>query len=499
MSSRVFKSPFLKLPVFAFILFAVAFGFAPARASLGPSRADASVWTYRDAHPQGSLPLIVQSERAADPSALVRAAGGTVRGELGIIHAVAADVPADRLGELTLARGVSWVSLDGGVSATDNAFDYSKFPSSVYPQEIHADRVWSNGNSGQGVGIAVLDTGVFASKDFGSSRLVANVGKAGPNADGFGHGSHVAGLAAGNGANSNGKYVGVAPQANVINVKIGDDQGFATISDVINGLQFVLDNQARYNIRVVNLSLKSDVAQSYTTDPLDAAVELLTFRGILVVVAAGNLGSASDAVSYAPANDPFVLSIGALDDMGTADRDDDQVPSWSSRGKTQDGFAKPDVSVPGRHLISVLSPGSVLATAFPANVVGNDYFQLSGTSMAAGVASGAAALAINAHPSWTPGQVKLAFMQKSDSISGSGNARIALVDRVVAMTTPPTDTSLNIKPNFMLLTAAGVADPQSVSWGSVSWGSISWGSISWGSISWGSVSWGSVSWGNVKD
>jgi serine protease AprX len=499
MSSRVFSSPFVKFPVFVFVLFAVAFGFAPAGASLDPARADASVWQYRDAHPQGTLPLIVQSQPAADPSALVRAAGGTVRGELGIIHAVAADVPADRLGELTLARGVSWVSLDGGVSATDYGFDYSKFPSSVYPQEVHADKAWSNGNSGQGIGIAVLDTGVFASKDFGSSRLVANVGKAGPNADGFGHGSHVAGLAAGSGANSSGKYRGVAPQANIINVKVGDDQGFATLSDVIDGLQFVLDNQGKYNIRVVNLSLKSDVAQSYTTDPLDAAVELLTFRGILVVVAAGNLGTASDAVSYAPANDPFVLSVGALDDMASSDFKDDQVPSWSSHGTTQDGFAKPDVSVPGRHLISVLSSGSVLATAFPDNVVGNDYFQLSGTSMSAGVASGAAALVIKAHPDWTPGQVKLAFMQTSSSISGPGNPRIALVDRAISLKAPPTDTSLNIKPNFLLLTAAGVADPQSVSWGSVSWGSISWGSISWGSISWGSVSWGSVSWGNVRD
>jgi serine protease AprX len=499
MSSSFLKSPVLKLPVLALILFAVAFGFAPARAASDPSRADTSVWAYRDAHPQGALPLIVQSERSADPAALVRAAGGTVRSDLGIIHAVAADVPADRLGDLTVARGVNWVSLDSGVSATDNSFDYSKFPSSVYPQEVHADKAWSNGNSGQGIGIAVLDTGVFASKDFGASRLTANVGKVGSSADGFGHGSHVAGLAAGNGANSNGKYVGVAPQANVINVKIGDDQGFATISDVINGLQFVLDNQVRYNIRVVNLSLKSDAAQSYTTDPLDAAVEFLTFRGILVVVAAGNLGSASDAVSYAPANDPFVLSVGALDDMGTADFKDDQVPSWSSRGTTQDGFAKPDVSVPGRHLISVLSPNSVLATAFPANVVGNDYFQLSGTSMAAGVASGAAALVINAHPDWTPGQVKLAFMQTASTISGPGNSRIALVDKTIALKAPPTDTTLNIKPNFLLLTAAGIADPQSVNWGSVSWGSISWGSISWGSISWGSVSWGSVSWGNVKD
>jgi len=262
-------------------------------------------------------------------------------------------------------------------------------------------------------------------------------------------------------------------------------------------LGFVLDNKDRFNIRVVNLSLRSNTAQSYTTDPLDAAVELLMFRGVLVVVAAGNTGSVADAVSYSPANDPFVLTVGAVDDLGTPALSDDVVPSWSSRGVTQDGLAKPDIYTPGRHLGSVLSPNRVLAIQYQASIINANYFQLSGTSMAAGVASGAAALVFNAHPNYTPGQVKAALMQSAQPILGDPTVRVAQVASAIALPAP-FDPTPNTKPSFTLLQAAGFVDPASISWGSISWGSISWGSISWGSISWGSISWGSISWGGIS-
>src|SRR5438132_9365997 len=266
----------------------------------------------------------------------------------------------------------------------------------------------------------------------GASRVVATFSKDGTSGtDGYGHGSHVAGLVAGNGSQSGGKYAGVAPQANLIDIKVGDNTGVATVSDVVKGLGFVLDNKDKFNIRVVNLSLRSNAAQSYTTDPLDAAVELLTFRGVLVVAAAGNTGSVTDAVSYAPANDPFVLTVGAVDDLGTPAFADDVVPSWSSRGTTQDGFAKPDVYVPGRHLVSVLSPNSVLATQSGAMLVNSNYMQLSGTSMAAGVTSGAAALVFNAHKDYTPGQVKAALMQTALPILSDPTARVAQVQAAI--------------------------------------------------------------------
>lgn len=466
-----------------------------------------AVWAYRDGHRGEPVPVIVQANPGVDAAQLVRAAGGDVRSTLGLIGGVAATVPGNRLERLASSADVAWVSLDGGVTSLGGgkndvvASDGAVTPTSVYPQEIHADKAWRNGNYGQGVGVAVLDTGVVRSDDFASdddNRLVATiVPSTAQVADGYGHGSHVAGLIGGDGSNSGGQYTGVAPQVNLISVRAGDDSGVAFLSDVINGLQWILDNKDAYNIRVVNLSLRSDTPQSYTADPLDAAVELLTFRGILVVVAAGNTGTVADAVSYAPANDPFVLTVGALDDSGTPDYRDDSVPAWSSRGVTQDGFAKPEIYVPGRRLISVLSLGSVLATQYPGNIVGSSYFQLSGTSMAAGVASGAAALVLHEHPDWTPFQVKYAMTKSAVPLPANSAVKVGMVDKAIGQKLGAGDTAIpDIKPNYLLLQAAGIADPQSISWGSISWGGISWGSISWGSISWGGISWGGISWGS---
>ena len=472
---------------------------APAMASHAPT-VHGAVWAYEAAHPGQPVPVIVQTSEGADAGALVTAAGGDVRGDLSIIHAVAADVPADRLASLSAAPGLRWISLDGPVTSTsrpdgrgsggdDTPDTGATLPPSVYPQEINADRVVASGDDGSGIAVAVVDTGIVKSTDFGRpSRVVATFGGEG---DGYGHGSHVAGLIAGDGTNSDGRYVGVAPGANLVNVKVGDDKGAATISDVINGLAFVAANQDRLNIRVVNLSLGVDTPQSYTTDPLDAAVELLTFRGILVVVAAGNAGTASDAVSYAPANDPFVLTVGAVDDRGTSATSDDSVPSWSSRGTTQDGFAKPEIYAPGRHLVSVLSPKSVLAVQQPESIVGKHYLSLSGTSMAAGVTSGAAALVFAAHSDWTPGQVKTALVSSARPVPGASYARLARVDAANAQSAPDDQTS-TIKPNYLLLEAAGVDNPETIDWGSIRWGSIRWGSIRWGSIRWGSIRWGFV-------
>lgn len=476
------------------VLTIVAVGLAGGTQGMRSSpRAHAAVWQYRDAHSGAPVPVIVQAAPSADPAALVRAVGGQVNSPLGVIHGVAAMVPGDRLETLAFMPGVTWVSLDGAVSSAGSGSTSSSTPSNVYPQEVHADRVWSQyGDYGQGVAVAVVDSGISDSADFGG-RIVARVSRDGSVGDGYGHGTHVAGLIAGNGTASNGQFIGVAPQASLVDVKVGDNTGAASVSDVINGLQWVLDNKDAYNIRVVNLSLRADAPQSYTTDPLDAAVELLAFRGILVVVAAGNTGTAADAVSYAPANDPFVLTVGALDDMGTPDFNDDVVPAWSSRGVTQDGFAKPDIYVAGRHLISVENPASVIAAALPDHLVGSSYLQLSGTSMAAAVASGSAALVFQAHPAWTPGQVRAGFLKSSHKLPSLASARVATADQTIALNGSQTDATATIKPNTLLLNAAGVTDPN------ITWDKISWSKISWSKISWGSISWSKISWGYVAD
>jgi serine protease AprX len=216
--------------------------------------------------------------------------------------------------------------------------------------------------------------------------------------------------------------MGIAPRANLISVKVSDDDGDTTVLDVINGLQFVVDHRAALGIRVVNLSLSSTVAESYKTDPLNAAVEAAWFSGIVVVAAAGNDGAASDAVSYSPGNDPFAISVGALDDRGTTRLDDDQLASWSSRGVTQDGVQKPEVLAPGNRLIAPLAPNSDFERLCRRCMISHSYFRVSGTSMATGVVSGVVALVIEKNPGMTPNQVKGALLSTLRNVPGVGAA-----------------------------------------------------------------------------
>ena len=133
--------------------------------------------------------------------------------------------------------------------------------------------------------------------------------------------------------------------------------------DVINGIAFAVDHKAEFNIRVLNLSLSTDTPQSYKTDPLDAAVEYAWQKGIVVVAASGNRGAAADAVQYAPANDPYVISVGGVDETGNSGKG--SRADWSSTGRTQDGITKPDVMAPGAHIVSVLAPSSAFQHAVP--------------------------------------------------------------------------------------------------------------------------------------
>jgi serine protease AprX len=200
--------------------------------------------------------------------------------------------------------------------------------------------------------------------------------------------------------------VGVAPDANLIAIKASDDHGDATVLNVIYGLQFAIEHQSDLNIRVINLSLDAATPQSYKTDPLDAAVEAAWRHGIVVVVAAGNRGTAGNAVQFAPANDPYAITVGAVDENGTADPANDTIAPWSSQGTTQDGFAKPDVYAPGAHIVSVLAPNSYFAQQCPQCIVDGQYIRTSGTSMAAPMVSGVIADILSKHGDLTPDQVK---------------------------------------------------------------------------------------------
>ncbi len=333
-------------------------------------------------------------------------------------------------------------------------------------RSLGADRAWQR-STGTGVAVAVIDTGIAGDhSDFQlaggrGSRVIASA-VTNPCAtdanDHFGHGTHVAGLIAGNSLNGSsksrrGRHMGMAPRANLVSVKVSDDDGGTTVLDVIYGIQFAVDHKTQFGIRVLNLSLSSTVAESPLTDPLDAAVESAWFSGLVVVAAAGNEGAHSDAVSYAPANDPYVITAGGLDDRGTWSSRDDVLASWSSRGLNQLGVRKPEVLAPGARLVSALAPGSDFARLCSSCIVDGEYFRLSGTSMSAAVVSGAAALIVAENPHWTPNQVKGAMLATLRDVPGAG----AAVDAYAALRGSGT-ANAGLTANTLLDPATGLID-----------------------------------------
>jgi serine protease AprX len=410
----------------------LAFAAAPASAQ-AQSAAGAHVASLAHKAPKRSATYIVQfkdSVSEAQARALVRSDGGRVLSSVAIIHGLAVRISAH--GALTLAKSplIKGVTLNGHVKAQASAVNVSQLES-AYDGASLATNSWGDGYSGLGVGVAVIDSGVAGDlQDFdvsptnGASRVLASAvvnPEATSASDPYGHGTDVAGIIAGNGWNlpvgnpARGDYIGIAPNANLISIKAGNNDGNATVLDVINGLAFAVEHQAEYNIRVVNLSLASETAQSYKLDPLDAAVETAWLHGIVVVAAAGNLGNTPGAVNYAPGNDPYVITVGAYDDHGSAGPGDDALAPYSSQGVTQDGFVKPELIAPGSHIASTLAPASAFQALCPSCIVAGSYIRTSGTSMSAPVVSGAVALLLQKYPSLSPNQVKGALLANAVS------------------------------------------------------------------------------------
>lgn len=456
--------------------------------------------------PDQIVSVIVQKTAPDDRvEQAIHALGGKVTWDLHIINAITAEIRAGLVTRLGKVDGVRWVSLDAPMlSSTCNSdcLTSANNLKNVYDRAIGADRLWfgTPKRQGTGIGVAVVDAGVNWQQDLytlsGQNRVVANVRY---NTDynqsyfdNYGHGSHIAGIVGGNGYASNGQYIGVAPMANIINVKVSNDDGSATASSVVAGLQWVLNNRTQYNIRVVNLSLNSAINESYNTNPLDAAVEVLWFNGIVVVVSAGNGGSGA---LYPPANDPFVITVGATDDKNTSSLTDDVMTTFSAYGTTIDGFSKPDVVAPGRNIVSLLgNSAGVIPTQHPSNRVDSTYFRMSGTSMSTPMVAGAVALLLEDEPSLNPDQVKYRLKATAKKTGWGYNATTAgagYLDVYAALNGTSTQTA-NTGLNASRLLWTGTTP---LTWGSVQWGSVQWGSVQWGSVQWGSVQWGSDYWG----
>ena len=357
------------------------------------------------------------------------------------LGAIQAEVPVKALEELAARNEVHHLSADrevrafGHVSATTGADDVRQ---QTATSVLGATTSYTL--NGSGIGIAILDSGMdtghkaFRAGD-DNARIVFSKDFTGENRidDPYGHGTHVAATAAGNGRIANGKFIGIAPNANIINLRVLNNVGAGSVAGLLSALDWVMINRTTYNIRVVNMSLGMPAVDSYQNDPVCRAVRRLVDAGVVVVAASGNNGKNSAGQKlygkvHSPGIEPSAITMGASNTFGTNGRADDVMATYSSRGPTRgfwsdangtrhfDNLIKPDLVAPGNKIISAESDNNLLVTQHPeldAGVSENDnrrQMYMNGTSMATPVAAGAAALLLQVNPKLTPNMVKMILM-----------------------------------------------------------------------------------------
>ncbi len=421
------------------------------------SKMDANLASIcRDGVLEGELSVIVQARdgRLANAKTEFAKLGGKVRSEFKSIRGFAGSIPAAKLADLGSLPSVSRLSSDAGVK---------KMLDSAVPS-IGAPDAWRAGATGDGVSVAVIDSGVTVHGDFISRKHTAKAKraisagrweeamKAGAGSiiggydwvkeddkwfknDRCGHGTHVSGIISGTGLMTQLKrerkfyrhFTGVAPAADIVNCRVLDESGFGYVSDVISAIEWCVERKDKLDIGVINLSLGHPIAESHYTDPLCLATEYAWRKGIVVVVSAGNWGYKGYSTIFSPGNDPLVITVGAINTMGTDDIRDDEICGFSGRGPTAiDHVAKPDVVAPGNRIVAARRKKSRIEENYNCSNVlplkdymrhprgdarkESEYFVLSGTSMAAAVVSGACALMLDQDPDITPDTVKTRLM-----------------------------------------------------------------------------------------
>jgi serine protease AprX len=471
-----------------------------------------------NAQPSALLHVIVVAEPGIRSGTLKNeimkdAAGnqfGRVRREFKyVLDGIAADLTGSELSYLAKKAGVKSITPDAAVRTSG----YTSTP--VWPIAVGADRLWSVQMPSRVPTIAVVDTGVDKNRvaDFGSRVLATeNFSSLKPDpsdssSDYSGHGTLVAGLAAG----ASSAFPGVAPNASIVSLRVTNGEGMAVTSDVIAATDWIYENRRSYNIRVANFSLNSPYRDYGLLDPLNEAVRRLWLTGTVVVAAAGNDGAGP--ILSAPASEPFVITVGATDVVETAATDDDTNAPWSSYGPTSDGYPKPELGAPGRYMGGPIARTATLDEAFPHRVVGGGYMWMSGTSFAAPVVAGAAAQILAMNPNFKPDQVKGALMATARDLplAAAGSVGVGQIDVAAAasLAEPPNpNASLNqfLKTDtrvpggrvfdYERWSAAAASDPNwySASWSDGSWSDASWSEASWTDVSWSDASWADASW-----
>ncbi|MGH9123932.1 MAG: S8 family serine peptidase, partial [Acidimicrobiales bacterium] len=464
-----------------------------------------------------STKVIVTGEAVGGLTGLIGSLGGSVLNVLAPINGILASVPNLTLPILDAVPGLL-VSPDLPVSVSGSSFQATappgRSPAAVFPDSTGATQLEAQGINGAGQTVAVVDTGIANLPDF-AGRLIDGVDLSGGNnpfQDSYGHGTFVAGLIAGNGASSGGQYVGEAPGANLVSVKVAGANGHTDMATVILGIGWVMSHESRDHIGVLNLSLGMQPYTSTVLNPLDMAVEAAWSNGIAVVVSAGNAGPFNGTI-LSPGDDPLVVTVGAVDDNGTAATADDSIANFSSVGPTNpDGSFKPDLVASGRSVVSLRAPGSTVDQQNPSARIGSANFVGSGTSFSAAIASGAAALVLQAggdSVAGNPNAVKARLLGGATpgpvgnpAVDGHGSlnaywAATATGNVSVNQTTPllPTLPGLNV--NLGGTWSSSTWNPNNWTgsvWNGTAWNGTAWNGTAWNGTAWNGTAWNGTAW-----
>jgi serine protease AprX len=460
--------------------------------------------------------IVQQAEPSAELASVVARLGGEVTYDFPFLQGFAAELPAQAALVLAERSDVRWVAVDAPVIKTNAAcpdcIDTANL-FNTYIESINADDVWNSGPAylqGQDVTVAVIDSGMNPHLDAfnadggnGSSRIIANHTFAwgstyGGGWDQWGHGTHVAGIIGGNGASSDGQLIGVAPKVNLIDLKVGDGKGYASVADVVAAIQWVYDNAESYNIRVVNLSLSARrrVVPHQRTE----------CRGRTALVPWDHGGGRRRQRLRRPHRHRLRAGQRPLRDLGRGrqragdarSRPTTNLAGFTSHGITDDGFAKPDLVAPGVDIVGLLASRKAiivkehpeLKTKLPG--VRGDFLRLSGTSMSSAVVAGAAALLIQAEPELTPDQVKARLMVAARSFSDDGWTG-AYLDVEAAVN----GTTIAYANQDVVISQLLWFDGEPVAWDAANWSAANWSAANWSAANWSAANWSAANWSTI--
>jgi len=469
--------------------------------------------------------VIVTATGLVNAVAAVLSVGGTILTQYHLINGVEAVIPAAVEPVLAAVPGII-VTPDVSVNVQSTPTSTGPHtPSGAFLPQTGATRLAAAGNTGQGVTVAVLDTGIANLPDF-SGWLIGGVDLTGgrnPFQDSYGHGTFVAGLIAGNGSSSGGQYSGEAPGASLVSIKVAGADGTTDLAGLITGLQWAVDHKSGYGIKVLNMSLGFQAVMSTVINPLDQAVEAVWCSGIAVVTSAGNAGPFNCTI-LSPGDDPLVITVGALDDMAASSAAGDEMCDFSSAGPTSpDGWVKPDLVASGRSVVSLAAPGSTIYDDHPSARVSSANFVGSGTSFSSAISSGAAALVLAAHPGLTPNQLKARLLGTTSpgpvgnpftdghgalNAYGAATAGPMNLSQSAALLLPalpgttvrlspdgPVDTW---NPNLWSGTSWTPGPADDWTWPGLAWNGADWNGWTWTGRAWNTGDWAGAAWNGAN-